>query len=54
MKHGVNPTRKEKLAMVKANLACNDWLVCKRLFGGLCLEHRLTGEVKVLRIGGTA
>lgn len=49
MKQGKRPTRKQKLIIEAANYNPDDWLVTKNLPGELHLEHRDTGQGKVLK-----
>lgn len=46
---GKNPTRREKVLMIKWGLDCNVWLIEKRPRGELHLQHRHTGRKRVLR-----
>lgn len=51
MKHGLKPTKRQKLAMAGAKLNPDDWLVTKVYPHALCLEHRHSGKEKILRLG---
>jgi len=49
MKHGKRPTKKQKLIMSGKGLNPDDWLFTKYFAGELHLEHRHTGQAKVIR-----
>lgn len=48
MKHGKNPTRKQKKAIETVGLNQENWLVCKQVNGMLTIEHRFTGSIRVI------
>lgn len=49
MKHGKNPTRRQKLRLKRLRLNPENWLICKDCL--ICFEvvHRVTGAVRRLR-----
>jgi hypothetical protein len=49
MKQGRRPTRKQKLIIEAAGHNPDNWLVTKNLQGEMHLEHRDTGQSKVLK-----
>jgi hypothetical protein len=49
--HGRNPTRRQKELIKKARLNAENWLVAKAPVGELHLMHRLSGKVRVLKVG---
>jgi len=50
MKHGKNPTRKQREIIEKARLNPDNWLVVKRPLGELHIVHRESGKARVLRV----
>jgi hypothetical protein len=48
MKHGLRPTRRQKLAMQDVGLNHDYWLVVKNINDQLQLIHRLTGQTKTI------
>ncbi|WP_193571500.1 DUF6906 family protein [Paenibacillus psychroresistens] len=50
MKHGLNPTRRQKIAIEKAKLNYNNWLIVKNVNKQLHIQHRQTGSNKVIAI----
>lgn len=51
MKNGKRPTLKQRKAIAKAGLDPANWLVTKNLLDALHLEHRHTGQERVLKLG---
>lgn len=51
MKHGKNPTRKQKIHIKKAGLNPNNWLVVKNIAGQLHLINRETGRPRKILYG---
>ncbi|MGN1109053.1 MAG: DUF6906 family protein [Oscillospiraceae bacterium] len=49
MKHGKNPTRRQKQDIASLRLNPDNWLVCKDTPEELVIEHRISGKVKVIR-----
>ena len=49
MKHGKNPTRRQKKQIASAGLQPNNWLVCKDTADELVIENRFTGKNKAIR-----
>ena len=49
MKNGKRPTLKQRKAIEKAGLNPANWLVTKAPVGMLHLQHRHTGEERVLK-----
>lgn len=49
MKHGKNPTRRQKQDIASVRLNPDNWLVCKNTPAELVIEHRISGKVKVIR-----
>ena len=49
MKHGKNPTRRQKQDIASVRLNPDNWLVCKDTPPELVIEHRIRGKVKVIR-----
>lgn len=54
MKHGCKLKRSEKELLTKYGLNVANWLITKRPHGELWLEHRVSGQVRVLKVGGGA
>jgi len=50
MKHGKNPTAKQKAAMKKYRLNPDNWLVTKSLLTELHIVSRETGRARVLKL----
>lgn len=48
MKHGKNPTKKQKIMLKESGLNPENWLVVKNTTGQLQLIHRTTGRQRVL------
>ncbi|WP_226677260.1 DUF6906 family protein [Mesobacillus jeotgali] len=48
MKHGLRPTRRQKLAMQEVGLNHNNWLVAKNNNDQLLLVHRENGQSKTI------
>lgn len=46
MKHGKNPTRKQKKFLKEKGLNYENWLVCKETQNEMTIEHRHTGTVR--------
>ncbi len=52
MKHGKNPTVKQKILLKAYGLNPENWLICKRCGNEIVIEHRYTGTVrKFMRSG---
>lgn len=49
MKHGKNPTRRQKEYIASLRLNPDNWLVCKDTTDELVLEHKYSGNIKVIR-----
>lgn len=49
--NGKRPTRREKVLLIKYGMNHENWLVEKRPPGELHLQHRHTGQEKVLKLG---
>lgn len=49
MKHGKNPTRKQKMQIKAARLNCENWLVVKDSAEELILQNRQTGKLRTIR-----
>ena len=49
MKHGKNPTRRQKQDIASVRLNPGNWLVCKDTPAELVIEHKVSGKVKVIR-----
>ena len=49
MKHGKNPTRRQKQSIASVRLNPENWLVCKDTPDELVLEHKYSGHIKVIR-----
>lgn len=49
MKHGKNPTRRQKEYIASLRLNPDNWLVCKDTPDELILEHKCSGNIKVIR-----
>lgn len=48
MKHGLKPTRRQKLAMLEAGVNFKNWLVVKNIDDKLLIVHRETGTTKTI------
>lgn len=48
MKHGKNPTRRQKQDIASLRLNPDNRLVCKDTPDELVLEHRISGKVKII------
>lgn len=49
MKHGKNPTVRQKKLMQAARLNCANWLVVKDLPNEMTIENRQMGKIRVIR-----
>lgn len=49
MKHGKNPTAREKKTLHGNGLNPGEWLTVKRTPDILTVEHRVTGEIRHIR-----
>ena len=49
MKHGKNPTAKQKKLITKMGLNVENWLVERETSDELVIVHRLTDKTKVIR-----
>lgn len=45
---GLNPTRRQKMSIAAAALDPNAWLVTKQPGGELHLQHRESGEARII------
>lgn len=48
MKHGLKPTKRQKIAMKAVGLNFNNWLVYKAIDSQLHIVHRETGRTKII------
>lgn len=48
MKHGLRPTRRQRLSIQAAGLNFENWLVVENRNGQLLLVHRETGQTKTI------
>ncbi|PWV90242.1 hypothetical protein DFQ01_14418 [Paenibacillus cellulosilyticus] len=48
MKHGKNPTRRQKMGIQAAGLTSDNWLVVKDLPGEMTIVHRLIDQTRVI------
>ena len=46
MKHGKNPTKKQKIILKENGLNYENWLVCMETLKEMVIEHRHTGAVR--------
>lgn len=49
MKHGKNPTHRQKEYIASLRLNPDNWLVCKDTPDELILEHKYSGNIKMIR-----
>ena len=49
MKHGKNPTRRQKQSIASIRLNPENWLVWKETPDELVLEHKISGNIKRIR-----
>ena len=49
MKHGKNPTRAQKVIIKSMGLLPKNWLVCKDTTNEMVIEHRISGNMRVIR-----
>lgn len=49
MKHGKNPTRRQREYIASLWLNPDNWLVCKDTPDELVLEQKYSGNIKVIR-----
>lgn len=49
MKHGKNPTRKQKIIIQAARLNCENWLVISENAEEIVLQSRQTGKIRSIR-----
>lgn len=49
MKHGKNPTRRQREYIASLRLNPDNWLVCKDTPDELILEHKYSGNIKMIR-----
>ena len=49
MKHGKNPTRRQKQNIASVRLNPKNWLVCMDTPDELILEHKISGKIKRIR-----
>ena len=49
MKHGKNPTRRQREYIASLRLNPDNWLVCKDTPDELVLEHKYSGNIKMIR-----
>lgn len=50
MKHGLRPTKKQKIIINDAGLNPNNWLVTKNLVKAIHIVHRDTGNERIIEI----
>ncbi|MBQ4145889.1 MAG: hypothetical protein IJD36_04590 [Clostridia bacterium] len=51
MKHGKRPTVRQRRQMEALHLNSDNWLVCKDTPEEMVLEHKFTGNERVIRKG---
>lgn len=49
MKHGKNPTRKQKMIIKAARLNYENWLVVKDTVEEMTIQNRQTGKLRAIR-----
>lgn len=49
MKHGKNPTRKQKMLIKSARLNCENWLVVKDTADEMVLQNRQTDKIRTIK-----
>lgn len=49
MKHGKNPTRKQKMLIKSARLNCENWLVVKDAAEEMVLQNRQTDKIRTIK-----
>ncbi len=49
MKHGKNPTRRQKMLMKSARLNCENWLVIKDADKEMIIQNRQTDKVRTIK-----
>ena len=49
MKHGKNPTRKQKMLMKAAHYNCENWLVVKDTAVEMVIQNRQTDKTRTIR-----
>lgn len=49
MKHGKNPTRKQKMLISSARLNCENWLVVKDTAEEMVIQNRQTDKLRTIR-----
>ncbi len=49
MKHGRNPTRRQKMLLKSKGLNCGNWLVVKDTLGKMEIIHRHTFAKRIIR-----
>lgn len=49
MKHGKNPTRKQKMLIKSARLNYENWLVVRENAEEIVLQNRQTGKIRSIR-----
>lgn len=49
MKHGKNPTRRQKMLMKSARLNCENWLVIKDTDKEMIIQNRQTDKVRTIK-----
>jgi len=51
LKHGVNPTKAQKIRLKALKLVPSNWLIVKDLPTCLVVEHRESGKTRKLELG---
>ncbi len=51
MKHAQRLKRRHKELLKKRGLVVQNWLYCKEVPGELHIVHRLSGKVRILKVG---
>jgi len=51
LKHGVNPTKAQKIRLKALKLVPGNWLIVKDLPTCLVVEHRESGKTRTLELG---
>ena len=49
MKHGKNPTRKQKMPIKSARLNCENWLVIKDTAEEMIIQNRQTNKTRTIK-----
>ena len=51
MKHGKNPTVKQKKFLKERKINPDNWLICKNTGTEMVIEHRYTGSIRTVPKG---